>query len=137
MAAMRSKSLDAHGIAASAGIDEDTVTAFLNTKRWPSLRSRMAMEGALGLPLGELQRAYDGSGPDEGSELSAESVTVTDVQQGDRQYVRIAAQAVGWELTASYTDADDRRTALADIAEAWRHIMGGTGDGGSSAGDSP
>lgn len=137
LTAMRAKGLVPKQIADATGLDVDTVTAFLNGQRWPNIDTRQRLEASLGLAAGALQRAYDGSDTDEPSELSLEGATVTDVEQGERKYVRIAAQAVGWELTASYTDPDDRRTALADIAEAWRYIMGGTGDGGASAGDRP
>lgn len=135
--ALRRKGMSQKALGEATGLDKGTVSAFFTGHRWPTADTRDGIERALDLPAGTLERVYDGTDPDEPSALSGNPVTVEDVEQGGRKYVRIAAQAVGWELTASYTDADDRRAALADIAEAWRHIMGGTGDGGADAGGGP
>lgn len=52
-------------------------------------------------------------------------------ERSEKNVVRISAQAIGWELSATYTDAEDRQRALEDIGKVWSSIMGGTGNGGA------
>ncbi len=58
------------------------------------------------------------------------NVPSTEVTRPERNVVRISAQAIGWELSATYTDAEDRVQALEDIAKAWAAMMGAQRDGG-------
>jgi transcriptional regulator with XRE-family HTH domain len=60
------------------------------------------------------------------------------VPTSEQNVVRIKAQAIGWELSATYTDAEDRLHALEDISKAWAAMMGGgarTGGNVDDAGD--
>lgn len=124
-------------LAELAGLNPTTVGTLLNGKRRATTDTTDAVEDALGLARGELQAMYDEdqSSQPVGAGLSQSSEAPASVEQTERNVVKVSAQAIGWELSATFTDAADRVRALEDISRAWAAMMGGPGTGGDSSAD--
>jgi transcriptional regulator with XRE-family HTH domain len=118
-------------LAAAAGLSDETVRKAEQGKYVSAKSLRLIEEALLAGDRSTARSALAG--------VSGEGATVTpSVERPERNVVRISAQAIGWELSATYTDAEDRVHALEDIAKAWAAMMGGSGGiGGSSSEDGP